>query len=78
MQAPPGKIGEEMNDLTELEATVLGDRLLALAFTKAMQEHTVKMYATINKAVPFNVVAYAYQNLRNDSPILELLPDLHV
>lgn len=72
-----GKVDEDISDMTEIHAIVLGDRLLAPAFTKAMQRHFVERYATHIRAPAFTVVTCAYSNLPEDSPILEMLADMH-
>jgi hypothetical protein len=57
---------------------MLGDRLLASVFTKAMQDHIIITFAAMNKALPLNLVPFAYWAIRKDSPVLEMLADMHV
>ncbi|KAF3034198.1 hypothetical protein E8E11_002033 [Didymella keratinophila] len=72
------KLVNHMIDVVQLRAIVLGNRLLAPGFTEAVQVHIIESHTSRKKVAPFNVIKYAYRSLRDDSPILEMLADLHV
>lgn len=68
----------DSKDISMINAIVLGDRLLAPAFTDAMQRSVVFGFVYRVKAPSFAVITCAYNNLPADNPILKLLVDAHV
>ncbi|KAF1358358.1 hypothetical protein EJ07DRAFT_125033, partial [Lizonia empirigonia] len=77
--------GDDNRDMIELKAIVLGDRLLAPVFAKAVQRHFVDKHlanwatsSRMCKAPSFDVIVYAFQILEDGNPILALLVDQHV
>lgn len=77
--------GDDNGDMMKLKAIVLGDRLLAPIFAKAVQTHFVDKHLAkwANherrfKDPSFDVVICAFDILEDGNPILALLVDQHV
>jgi hypothetical protein len=80
-----GDDDDDSHDILALKAIVLGERLLMPRFVRAIQFYFVKSYlmpmlgqTREDLSPPFSVIIYAFNNLTDDNPVLDMLVDLHV
>lgn len=69
---------QDDKDIAELNSVVLGDRLSAPAFKEAAQKQFIDKYTANRKVPPISIIISAFGSLPAQSPILEMLADLHV
>lgn len=70
--------GSALDPIAQTDAVLLGDRLMAPAFTNAMQARIIEEYTSKRKAPSFAVVNCAYSKLSANKPLLRMFVDTFV